>query len=216
MALPSSLTQPRACAILDSIKGMFATKGFDGASMQDLARAAGMSAGNFYRYFNSKNAIVEAMIQRDLDEVQNEFTLIMQSKNPLETLRVLIRHRIDLPPEDHGPIWAEIEATAARRPEIAALLARMETEITRNLVAVFARIASVSVETAEQRFTAHAGLILMLIQGLTIRSGCAIASGTRGPDHALAALVMATIERTLAEIAAPGAQTTPNFAESSA
>jgi AcrR family transcriptional regulator len=29
--------------------------------MQDLARAAGMSVGNFYRYFPSKAAIVQAM-----------------------------------------------------------------------------------------------------------------------------------------------------------
>lgn len=37
--------------------------------MQDLARAAGMSVGNFYRYFPSKAAIVQAMCGYDLAEI---------------------------------------------------------------------------------------------------------------------------------------------------
>lgn len=208
--------ESRVCAILDSIKGMFATKGFEGASMQDLARAAGMSAGNFYRYFHSKNAIIEAMIQRDLDDVQNQFTQIMQSPRPLETLRDVIRARVEMPPDDQGPIWAEIEATAARRPEIAALMQRMEAEITRNLVAVFARIAGVPPDVAGLRYTAHARLIILLVQGLSIRSGCSGVSSNRGPDAALAALVLSTIERTLADIAAPAGVPSSIHAESPA
>ncbi len=202
MSTHSLRAEPRTIEILESIKAVFASKGFEGASMQDLSRAAGMSAGNFYRYFPSKNAIIEAMVQRDLEEVQVEFTLIMQSPYPLETFREVIRHRIEMPHEDHGPIWAEIEANAARRPEIASLMHRMEAEITSNLVAVFARIAGIGADNAERRFSAHARLILMLIQGLTIRSGCFAASGIREPDRDLAALVMTTIERTLADIAA--------------
>ena len=56
----------RGSDILERIKAVFAEKGFDGASMQDLARSAGMSAGNFYRYFPSKDAIIAAMVERDL------------------------------------------------------------------------------------------------------------------------------------------------------
>ena len=41
----------RQTDILEAVHGTFVEKGFDGASMQDLARAAGMSVGNFYRYF---------------------------------------------------------------------------------------------------------------------------------------------------------------------
>ncbi len=41
----------RQMDILEAVHSTFVEKGFDGASMQDLARAAGMSVGNFYRYF---------------------------------------------------------------------------------------------------------------------------------------------------------------------
>ena len=43
--------EDRSTGILEAARRAFAEKGFDGASMQDIARAAGMSAGNFYRYF---------------------------------------------------------------------------------------------------------------------------------------------------------------------
>ena len=42
-------TEQRIAEIIVSVRTAFAEKGFDGASMQDLARAAGMSVGNFYR-----------------------------------------------------------------------------------------------------------------------------------------------------------------------
>ena len=59
--LSNAPPRPREYEILDNIRHTFAEKGFDGASMQDLARAAGMSVGNFYRYFPSKAAMVEAI-----------------------------------------------------------------------------------------------------------------------------------------------------------
>ena len=39
--------------------------GFHRTTMQDVAREAGMSAGNLYRYFASKEALVSGMIERD-------------------------------------------------------------------------------------------------------------------------------------------------------
>ena len=49
----------RSVEILALVRQAFVEKGFDGASMQDLARSAGMSVGNFYRYFpeNRKNNV---------------------------------------------------------------------------------------------------------------------------------------------------------------
>ena len=74
---PATAPDLRSAEILDSARRAFVEKGFDGASMQDLARAAGMSVGNFYRYFPSKAAIVAALITRDLDEVEQDFREIL-------------------------------------------------------------------------------------------------------------------------------------------
>ena len=43
-----------------------------------------MSVGNFYRYFPSKAAIVEAMVRLDLAEIQGEFAEIQTSDDAHE------------------------------------------------------------------------------------------------------------------------------------
>lgn len=85
----------RTESILEGAKRAFAEKGFDGASMQDIARSAGMSAGNFYRYFPSKNAIVEAMIARDLASVKEDFQRIDAAADPTKALIEAFAQRID-------------------------------------------------------------------------------------------------------------------------
>ena len=43
----------------------FARSGFHKASMQDICAEAGMSAGNLYRYFRSKEAIIAAIAEAE-------------------------------------------------------------------------------------------------------------------------------------------------------
>src|SRR6266851_6449324 len=44
--------------ILDAAVDCFATRGFHATSMQDIFKAAGLSAGAVYRYFPSKAALI--------------------------------------------------------------------------------------------------------------------------------------------------------------
>jgi AcrR family transcriptional regulator len=50
--------------ILDGARSVFLANGFDGASMNDIARAAGVSKGTLYVYFDSKEALFEALVRR--------------------------------------------------------------------------------------------------------------------------------------------------------
>ena len=51
--------------ILDGARKVFFAAGFDGASMNDIARAAGVSKGTLYVYFQSKQALFAALIRED-------------------------------------------------------------------------------------------------------------------------------------------------------
>jgi AcrR family transcriptional regulator len=51
--------------ILDGARTVFMSDGFDGASMNDIARVAGVSKGTLYVYFESKEALFEALIRED-------------------------------------------------------------------------------------------------------------------------------------------------------
>ncbi len=194
------VVEPRAAEILDQVKAIFAVKGFEGASMQNLAQAAGMSAGNFYRYFPSKNALIEAMVERELDCVRASFAGVLIAVDPLCAFREMVRARIETPSATEAAIWAEIEAAAARRPEFARLLDRLEGEITRGLIAVFARICGLSEVEAAARFTAHARLMMILVQGVCMQCTARPGGAADPHDKDMAALVVRLLEHTLSEI----------------
>ena len=51
--------------IMEGARQVFLSAGFDGASMNDIARAAGVSKGTLYAYFNSKDELFEAIIRAE-------------------------------------------------------------------------------------------------------------------------------------------------------
>ena len=55
----------KARQILDGARQVFLRDGFDGASMNDIVRAAGVSKGTLYVYFPSKEALFAALIRHD-------------------------------------------------------------------------------------------------------------------------------------------------------
>src|SRR4030081_845199 len=50
--------------ILDGARKVFMDLGFDGASMGEIARSAGVSKGTLYVYFADKNRLFEAIVER--------------------------------------------------------------------------------------------------------------------------------------------------------
>ena len=56
-------------AILNAALDAFGTKGFNGASMRDVARGAGTSLSNLYNYFGSKSALLAEVLRRANDEL---------------------------------------------------------------------------------------------------------------------------------------------------
>src|SRR5271154_894437 len=51
--------------IIEAAERAFVRNGFHATTMQGVADEAGMSAGNLYRYFPSKEAIVEGLCMAD-------------------------------------------------------------------------------------------------------------------------------------------------------
>jgi AcrR family transcriptional regulator len=192
---PSHTAEERSHEILFSIRQAFAEKGFDGASMQDLARAAGMSVGNFYRYFPSKAAIVTAMVGLDLAEIQRDFAEILVSTDPMAGLRAKILERLGENCSDDGGLWAEITAAAIRKPEIGIAALEMETAIVTHIAEVFARATGRPLADVQVRYAGHAQMLVMLVKAVAMRSSqCGPAS------PAMAAMVVRTIDMILNDI----------------
>lgn len=60
----SRRSETRPDEVLDAAMAVFSEKGFAAAKVEDIARRAGVSKGTVYLYFASKDAIIEAIIER--------------------------------------------------------------------------------------------------------------------------------------------------------
>lgn len=54
----------RVAALLDAGAAVFAEKGYDGATMTEIAERAGAAIGSLYQFFPSKEALAEALFDR--------------------------------------------------------------------------------------------------------------------------------------------------------
>jgi len=68
--------------ILETAEALFRRLGFAKTTVADIATDLGMSPANVYRFFPSKNAIVDAICQRCLSEVEEKAWAVARSKAP--------------------------------------------------------------------------------------------------------------------------------------
>jgi len=118
--------------ILEAAEGCFVKSGFHGASMGDIATAAGVSMGLLYRYFANKEAIIESFAAQDSAATIAAIEDWAEAKAALPAFRVLSHRLIDeaMQPE-RAAIVAEIYAESLRNTKLRKLLARYEAMITK-------------------------------------------------------------------------------------
>lgn len=68
--------EQRRLDIIDAAERIFFSKGFDNASMQDIADESELSKGTLYLYFSSKNELCMAIIVRSLQTIRNQLYTI--------------------------------------------------------------------------------------------------------------------------------------------
>lgn len=81
----------RRASILDAAREVFADKGFDQATMDDIATAAELSKGTLYLYFKSKDALFIALVTRMMTVIIDDFERLARSTQPgLNALRAML------------------------------------------------------------------------------------------------------------------------------
>lgn len=155
--------------ILDAAVEVFRRRGFHAASMAEIAKTFGMSAGHIYNYFDSKEAIIEAIVARDIDEF---LTLTAQMQGEAD-LRHEMVERVDEGTDrrldaDHASLQIEIVAEASRNPKVADMVRRADATVRRRLIELVRAAARGPVDEAD--LVARAELLLALFEGLMLRT----------------------------------------------
>jgi len=82
--------------VMEGARTVFLSQGFDGASMNDIARAAGVSKGTLYVYFESKEQLFEALIRESRKEQAERLVFPDDPGDARELLRGFGRRLIEL------------------------------------------------------------------------------------------------------------------------
>lgn len=144
MSLPFATSARKAAdaerreRILDAAERAFADHGFHAATMQHVAEAAAMSAGNLYRTFPSKEALFEGMCERDQQQRMDAFAKLATHTDLFAVVAEGLREHIAQHSRRKAGLMVEIWSEAPRNPAIAAITRAIDEDILAKLEHVVA------------------------------------------------------------------------------
>jgi AcrR family transcriptional regulator len=130
----AQLHSDRRTEILDAARRCFARTGFHQTSMQQICAEAGMSPGNVYRYFPSKEAIIAGIAERDRAEVAAQLAGTQFATDFFSSFAALARHHfVERTAEEVG-LGAEIMSESRRNPTISKIMNEFDADVKERLV----------------------------------------------------------------------------------
>jgi AcrR family transcriptional regulator len=124
--------------ILDGAGKVFMDLGFDGASMGEIARAAGVSKGTLYVYFADKNRLFEAIVEREMFDQQKLAFNFDPARDVATTLREFGMAYIQLLCRPRGgSAIRTVMAIAERMPDVGRRYYEQVLENTINRLACY-------------------------------------------------------------------------------
>ncbi len=113
--------------ILDAAQRCFIEHGFHAASMAEISAAAEMSPGLIYRYFANKNAIIPAIICRQLQEARADIAALQSGDDLIPRIVDLFARWKSGDPRVMSPVlFLEMSAESSRDPQIKQALTEAE------------------------------------------------------------------------------------------
>ncbi|HTC07566.1 MAG TPA: TetR/AcrR family transcriptional regulator [Acetobacteraceae bacterium] len=103
----TAVRKPRADAernrvrLLETAKAAFAEKG-SGASLDEIARTAGVGAGTLYRHFPTRDALVAAVYRNETDQLVAAADRLAETYPPVTALREWLLLFVDYIATKHG------------------------------------------------------------------------------------------------------------------
>lgn len=86
----AEMREKTKAAIVETAMRLFAENGYHGTSINQIAKAAGISKGLIYNYFEKKEDIVEEIISTAFSDFEEAFKMMMNYEDPYSTLENVI------------------------------------------------------------------------------------------------------------------------------
>jgi AcrR family transcriptional regulator len=102
--------------VLEAAKAVFSTGGPD-ASLEAVARNAGVGIGTLYRHFPTREALFEAVYRREVQQLADLAEQLKQEADPVDALRQWMRSNVNFVATKKG-MSAALALAAYKNPEL--------------------------------------------------------------------------------------------------
>ena len=156
----------RRAHILAAAERAFVRYGFHAATMTQVAEEAGMSAGNLYRYFPSKEAIVEGLCEFDQIQRTENFAALASAGDLKAAMLQILREHVLGAPREKARMIVEIWAESSRNPRVAEFTRRFDHDVIEGMVQLvnLAKTRGAAAADVDSRFAART--MFTLVAGL--------------------------------------------------
>ena len=157
--------------ILTAAAECFRRKGYHGAGMAEISKTAGMSAGHIYNYFESKEAIIESIIEKDMEEMFSIFQKFEDHPGDvlaalLDGLNIGVQRHMDT---GSCVIDLDMMAEAGRNIKVATLLRETDIQARGRMRQLLTSERSALKDIDERELESRINVIFSMMAGLLLR-----------------------------------------------
>ncbi len=157
--------------ILTAAAECFRRKGYHGAGMAEISKTAGMSAGHIYNYFESKEAIIESIIEKDMEEMFSIFQKFEDHPGDvlaalLDGLNIGVQRHMDT---GSCVIDLDMMAEAGRNIKVATLLRETDIQARGRMRQLLTSERSALKNIDERELESRINVIFSMMAGLLLR-----------------------------------------------
>ncbi|WP_246856760.1 TetR/AcrR family transcriptional regulator [Brenneria corticis] len=171
-------TLARRDQIIAAARLCFRRSGFHGAGMAEIAARAQLSVGQIYRYFPSKDAIIEEIVSRI---VNSKLHFLRLEDNHLPQMAQMLARRAlpgdEATREDDHALMLEVTAEATRNSRVAAILQEADARLFQQAVVLLQRRYP---HLSPPQIAARVELMAVLSEGTAFRM---VTSQKASPDR---------------------------------
>ncbi len=126
--------------ILDAAQHCFARGGFHATTMQDICRQALVSLGAIYVYFDSKEALIAGLCERDRAELTQRLEKVASAADFLKALEAIGETYFVGDPVDKQRVVVEMGVESTRNPRVAEIFLGTDNFCRDSFRALFQRL----------------------------------------------------------------------------
>ncbi len=178
----NALHERRTQQILAAARTCFIQHGIHKTSMQQICQQGEISPGALYRYFPSKQSIIEAIAAQEKNSNAELITYLQQAKDPAKALEEATSEILaQILDQDYARLMLAISAEAENNPALKETFDHIDQEFADALHSIFAQSQKSGLFAKASPLEGDIFIFLALLDGITARA----ASGDLPPRKTL-------------------------------